>query len=58
MTTTHQRIDHAEFCTPRPGEPGPRLETFRAERSDENGRVIGRPLVSRCIDCGEQTVQG
>ncbi|MEJ7831921.1 MAG: hypothetical protein WKF79_03335 [Nocardioides sp.] len=51
-------IKHAEFCTPQPGQPGPRIESFRSERTNDTGHVIARPLVTRCVDCGEQTVTG
>lgn len=56
MTT--DPITHAVFCTPQPGEPGPRIDVFRAERTDDNGHVISRPLVRRCLECAEQIVQG
>lgn len=51
-------ISHAPFCTVQPGESGPRIESFRAERSDEHGVVVARPRVNRCMDCGEQTIEG
>ncbi len=53
-----EKIQHEPWCGPQPGEPGPRIESFRAERSDENGRVTSRPLVVRCIECAAQTVTG
>lgn len=55
MTDT---IQHATFCTIQPGETAPRIETFRRERTDHAGVIIGRPLIQRCMDCGEQTVDG
>lgn len=56
MTDT---IRHADFCLPRPGETEPRIETFRADRTGEDGlTVVARPVVSRCLECGEQTVDG
>ena len=52
-------IIHAPFCLARPGEPGPRIENYRAERYSEDGKhVIARPMVLRCQECGEQVVQG
>ncbi len=53
-----ENLPHEPFCTPRMGEPGPRIETFRAERTDENGKVTSRPLVTRCLECAAQTVHG
>jgi hypothetical protein len=49
-------IQHAAFCLPRVGETEPRIETYRAERTDGNGVVVARPRIERCIECGEQTV--
>ena len=51
-------IRHAEFCLAQPGEPGPRIDVFRAERTNEHGHVTSRPLVRRCLECAEQTVEG
>lgn len=51
-------IQHASFCMAQPGEPGPRIESFRGERTDDTGFVTARPLVTRCLECGEQTVEG
>lgn len=56
MTTA--TIQHADFCKPRPELREPRTESYLAERTNEYGIVIARPLVTRCIECGEQTVQG
>lgn len=54
MTTTHAPVQHANYCT----EPD-RLESFRAERYGNDGStIVARPRVTRCITCGEQTVQG
>jgi hypothetical protein len=54
MTT----LTHEDFCTPSVGEPGPRIESYRAERTNDRGHVTSRPLVTRCIECGAQEVQG
>ena len=51
-------LQHEQWCQAQPGEPGPRIESFRAERTDENGHVISRPLVVRCVECATQTVTG
>lgn len=51
-------LRHEPFCTPRPGEDRPRIERFRAERTDEWGHVASRPVVTRCQECGVQTVTG
>ncbi len=51
-------IQHEQWCQPQMGEPGPRIESFRSERTNDSGHVIARPVVTRCIECGEQTVTG
>lgn len=53
-----EKIQHEPWCTSQPGEPGPRIDIFRAERTNEHGHVTSRPLVHRCLECGEQTVTG
>lgn len=58
MTTTTDPIQHMHWCGPTGDRQEVRIETFRAERTDTNGVVIARPRVSRCLECGEQTVQG
>lgn len=55
MTIT---LEHEHFCLPRPGAPEPRTETYRAERTNEAGVVTSRPTVTRCIECGAQTIVG
>ncbi len=52
------KVDHADFCQPRPGETEPRIESYLAERTNEAGFVIARPRVVRCMECGNQTVTG
>ena len=56
MTTDN--IRHAPFCMAQPGESGPRIESFRSERTNANGVVISCPVIPRCVECGEQTVTG
>ena len=51
-------IAHAPWCVAQPGEPGPRIDIFRAERTNEHGHVTSRPLVHRCLECAAQTVTG
>ncbi len=58
MNTTTPELEHEKYCLPRPGEGGPRIESFRAERTDQEGNVTSRPLVIRCLECGSQVVQG
>lgn len=57
MTTT-DNLQHEPYCLPQPGETEPRIESYRAERSDDMGRVISRPRVTRCIECAAQIVEG
>lgn len=56
--TLSAQITHAPYCLPRPGESGPRIESFRAERTNDVGQVVARPRVVRCVECAEQIVQG
>jgi len=49
---------HEFWCAPRPDEREPRIETFRAERTDADGRVTSRPVVTRCQECAAQNVIG
>jgi len=51
-------IVHEPWCQAQPGEPRPRIESFRSERTNEKGQVTSRPLVVRCIECAQQTVTG
>ncbi len=51
-------LDHEPFCLPRPGETEPRTESYRADQYDEHGRLIARPLVERCVECGTHRVTG
>jgi hypothetical protein len=55
MTDT---IRHEPLCQAQPGEPGPRIESFRSERTNDTGHVVARPTVTRCIECAAQTVTG
>lgn len=55
MTET---LRHEDFCQPRPGDTRARVESYRAERTNETGVVTSRPLVTRCIECGAQVVEG
>ncbi len=51
-------LQHEQWCQAQPGEPGPRIDIFRAERTNEHGHVTSRPLVHRCLECSAQTVRG
>jgi len=56
MTT---QLRHEPFCLPRPGNAEPRVETFHAERWNDAGTVVvSRPVVTRCVECGTQEVEG
>jgi hypothetical protein len=47
------KIRHEEWCQPRPGESGPRLESFKAYSDDPaSGRSRVTHLCRRCMDCG------
>ncbi len=51
-------VEHEKFCLPRPGELEPRIEAFSVAVSDAAGAPMGRRDVTRCIECGSQTVDG
>ncbi len=57
MSTT-DNLPHELYCRPREGEDEPRIESFTVARTDDRGRVISRPRITRCVECGSQTVQG
>ncbi len=59
MTTTTTTIDHEKFCLPRPGADEPRIESFTVPRTAQDGVThIGQARVTRCIECGAQSVEG
>lgn len=46
-------LDHEAFCTPQPGEDGPRTERYTQTRHSEDGTTIAaRVLTIRCQECG------
>lgn len=51
-------VDHEPFCTSRPGQLEPRMESYRLPRYSDDGKVTGQASIDRCIECGAQTVQG
>lgn len=56
-TQTHatqaEKIRHEEFCTPRPGNDGPRIESYDHLVDDlESGRSRPAFKVTRCMECG------
>ncbi len=59
MTTATTHIDHEKFCLPRPGADEPRVESFTVPRTGPDGVTrIGQARVTRCIECGSQSVEG
>jgi len=47
------KIRHEEFCLPRPGEDGPRVESYSYLEDDlKSGRSRPVAQVTRCIECG------
>lgn len=52
-TKTVSKVRHEEFCTPRPGEDGPRIENY-LHFADDVATGRSRPVarVTRCLDCG------
>lgn len=49
---------HAEYCMPRPGADGPRIESWRAPKTGPDGAPTGSVQVVRCVECGEATYDG
>lgn len=56
-TPTGSELEHEIFCLPRAGEKDALIETFRVERHGDDGTVVSRPAVTRCIECGAQVVE-
>lgn len=47
------KIRHEEFCLPRPGADGPRVESYPYLADDvASGRSRPVATVTRCIECG------
>ena len=58
-TTTPPSFKHEEFCLPRPGEDGPRMETYRQPKYAADGITqAGTVEVCRCIECGAACYDG
>ncbi len=55
MTTT---LKHEGFYLPRPGADAPRVETYGANRYDDQGHPIGTVQVVRCQECAAATYDG
>lgn len=52
-TTTTAKVRHEDFCLPRPGESGPRVESYVHLGDDpKTGRSTPTHDVTRCIECG------
>lgn len=52
MTTT-VALEHLYFCTPRPGEDGPRIEGYSVPKYTADGvSQIGVVRCTRCMECG------
>ncbi len=59
MTTATTHIEHEKFCLPRPGADEPRIESFTVPRTAQDGVThVGYARVTRCIECGSQSVEG
>ena len=52
------KVRHEDFCTPRPGAEGPRLESYLAYGDDPGtGRSHPTHKVERCLECGAANYQ-
>ncbi len=56
--TTATGFEHEYFCTPRPGEDGPRIEKYSAYRYNEQGYAVSTIQVVRCTECAAATYNG
>lgn len=53
QSKSESKIRHEEFCLPRPGEDGPRVESYSYLADDpKSGRSQPTAQVTRCIECG------
>lgn len=52
-------LEHLYFCTPRPGEDGPRIEAYTSPRYSQDGiSQIGAVRCVRCLECGVTSYDG
>lgn len=53
QSKSESKIRHEEFCLPRPGEDGPRVESY-SHLGDDPTTGRSRPIarVTRCLECG------
>jgi hypothetical protein len=57
-TETKAEIRHEEFCLPRPGLTGPRIESYvHSDDDPTTGRSRPTHNVTRCIECGVANYQ-
>jgi hypothetical protein len=57
--TTHQPLEHHDYCLPRPGESDPRIESYTHNITDHTGnRIVRVASLTRCVECGCMTVDG
>ncbi len=51
--------EHAPYCTPRPGEDGPRMELEHIPVYGRDGKTqVGSTRRVRCIECGNASYDG
>ena len=54
------KIRHEEFCQPTGGRTEVRIESYPFygdESATRGGRPVATHMITRCIECGEQTIQ-
>ncbi len=57
MTTL--TLEHAAYCKARPGEDGPRVETYGIPTYGPDGtRQVGSIRCVRCTECGNASYDG
>jgi hypothetical protein len=55
---TTPKIRHEEFCQPTGGRTEVRIESYLFyEDSPKGGRSVATHRITRCMECGEQTIQ-
>ena len=57
--TPQVKIRHEEFCQPTGGRSEVRIESYfyYADEGTRGGRPVPTHKITRCVECGEQTIQ-
>ncbi|MDP9461348.1 MAG: hypothetical protein M3Q22_14235 [Actinomycetota bacterium] len=56
---TAPTLEHADYCKARPGEDGPRVESYPiAVYGPDGTRQVGSIRCVRCVECGNASYDG